>query len=211
MKPLAFSRPMVLARRAGRKTQTRRLARIAPDAQIDNLGDGETVLNLTTGEELRCPIAQPGDRLWVREDFQVLHRIGPDASRRLAVRYLADNVPADVTLTEHELTLWNKRQFPYRSTPGRFMYQSLARDKPTLLSVRLERIQDITEAVAIAEGCYRMDNGLFAGPPHKVKGTPLCCTSPTIAFQMLWESIHGPESWTANPWVWVLELTPFTP
>ncbi len=197
MKPLAFSRPMVLARRAGRKTQTRRLVR----GQIPN---SEFRIPNLSG----CPYGQPGDPLWVREDFQFL----ATPLEPLTVRYLADGATAQAALTEHEFALFTQRQFPYRRTPGRFMYQSLARDRPTLLSVRIERLQDLTEADALAEGLEpdklwdrtSTATGRWTGFAHTHD-------SPVAAFAELWTHLHGPESWAANPWVWVLELTQFQP
>lgn len=195
MKPLAFSRPMVLARRAGRKTQTRRLVR----GQLPH-----SEFRIPNSSE--CPYGHPGDHLWVREDFQVLHKVGRN-DFQLSVCYLADDTQAAVTLTDHEYALWAARKFPYRKTPARFMYRSLARDLPTLTALRIERLQDLTEADAIAEGIEPVGAGYrsYLHPGSDIQLTP------RASFQELWTSIHGPESWTANPWVWVLELTPFKP
>jgi len=219
MKPIAFSRPMVLSRHSGRKTQTRRLVKPQPT----RLQDTANVWNRhyeQTGcpvvaepghveRPIFCPYGYPGDRLWVREDFQfVAIPEVPQPTAAFEVRYLADQQLQMVNLTAHEQQLLFARQFPQRATPGRFMYQSLARDKPTLLAVRVERLQDITEADAIAEGCYRMDNGLFAGPPNP-EGSPGGFHTAKGAFDALWGSIHGPESWAANPYVWVLTLSKF--
>jgi len=68
-----------------------------------------------------------------------------------------------------------------------------------LVSVRVERVQDITEEDAKAEGLWRTENGWTDG------ATGYDVTNARAAFQELWTSIYGQESWDANPWVWVAE------
>lgn len=215
MKPIAFSRPMVLARRAGRKTQTRRLVKFLPGCchDVREHTDGRLWPHwIRDGDEQEqpCPYGLPGEQLWVREDFQIIKAINyPDFD--VTARYLADGEERTVTLARHEAILWSHRQFPYRKTPGRFMYQSLARDRPTLLAVRVERLQDITEEDAIVEG-IEMDHhwDRTRSKTERWVGYPNTHDSAVQAFTELWESIHGHGSWAANPYVWVLTLTPFT-
>ena len=71
--------------------------------------------------------------------------------------------------------------------------------------VRVERLQDISEADALAEGVTPLPGGdmwtaggLYDGPLHAAR--------PQWAYRRLWEQINGPESWAANPWVWVVEF-----
>lgn len=247
MKPIAFSRPMVLARRAGRKTQTRRLLQFLPGCchDVREHTDGRLWPHwIRDGDEQAqpCPYGQPGDRLWVREDFTILTwgRQRSTGSPFCSVHYNADGERGlELPLTEHEYSLLDARQFPYRKTPGRFMYQSLARDKPTLLAVRVERLQDITAADVQAEGVTLLTSpdgklalpltGKFRWPDYlplasgQSKDTCLGLLRTTANwsqtfldhiwrahFFALWESIHGPGSAAANPYVWVLTLTPFT-
>jgi hypothetical protein len=75
----------------------------------------------------------------------------------------------------------------------------------------VERLQDITEVDAIAEGLTKREmreDGMkptIFKPGTKEYGSPFgWTTSPRTAFQLLWESINGKESWTANPYVWVV-------
>jgi hypothetical protein len=63
-----------------------------------------------------------------------------------------------------------------------------------VVSVRVERLQDISRVDAIAEGCCDPDS-----------------STPKLAFEMLWQSINGPGSWEANPWVWVVEFKRIEP
>ena len=69
-------------------------------------------------------------------------------------------------------------------------------------SVRVERLQTITEADAIAEGIDRAPGG----PWRSYDADGGCCYSAIESYRSLWESINGAESWTANPWVWVVEF-----
>lgn len=245
MKPLSFSRPMVLARRAGRKTQTRRLATLPKEmkqpylfAFIPERGEARFRCSDTGWDTvIQCRYGKPGDQLWVREDFQVLTLFNQD--RKIAVRYLADGAERILPLTEPEHALLQARKFPFRATPGRFMYRPLARDLPTVTALRVERLQDITEEDAIAEGIERSPSGSNWLSYDK---TRLIYESPRDSFRSLWESIHGRRynnfqcdgcgkrfpstswtccgigftedpraSWEDNPWVWVISLTPFTP
>jgi hypothetical protein len=64
-----------------------------------------------------------------------------------------------------------------------------------VVSVRVERLQNISEDDALAEGITLVERG----------------TSPVDQFNKLWESINGPGSWEANPWVWVVEFKRIEP
>jgi hypothetical protein len=66
--------------------------------------------------------------------------------------------------------------------------------------VRVERLREISETDAIAEGIARIDNGTFDG------GGAAMGPNAVQAYMRLWDSLHGPESWNANPWVWVVSF-----
>lgn len=88
---------------------------------------------------------------------------------------------------------WHKRM-------ARFMPAALARAEVEIVSVRPERVQDITEADALREGVpcepiFDTDRGINGQ------------TFPVREFQWIWNSIYGPESWTRNDWVWRIEFT----
>ena len=72
-------------------------------------------------------------------------------------------------------------------------------------NVRVERLQEISEADAIAEGCTQNHNGYYWGGPHGTCGLKQMATAKQ-AYQDLWESINGLGSWDENPWVWVVEF-----
>jgi hypothetical protein len=75
-------------------------------------------------------------------------------------------------------------------------------------AVRVERLQDISEADAIAEGLVQLDpNGFDGDPMWGCQGVfSADFADPRAAYRELWESINGPESWAANPWVWVVSF-----
>jgi hypothetical protein len=68
---------------------------------------------------------------------------------------------------------------------------------------RIERLQDLSDADALAEGIRKSIGGMWTGAPCQ------CGTSPTAAFAVLWNSINGrdgPGSWDANPYVYVISF-----
>ena len=82
---------------------------------------------------------------------------------------------------------------------ARFMPERFARDHAVITDVRAERLQEITEAEAVAEG-------LISTAILTPEGDDYTGLYASDQFPALWESIHGPGSWDANPWVWVLTL-----
>ena len=187
MKPkgILFKGEMVRAILEGRKTQTRRLVKPQPDKEHDgepywNIGGYRAwwmrkVTDVTRmGSTNRIlPKYQVGDVLYVKETFH-------DPKLRLPkIEYRADWSADDDC---------NERFF--RWTPAIFMPAQHARIWLRVTAVRCERLQDITEADAKAEGCK----------PELVD--PMI-ESYTDGYQALWTAINGPGSWDLNPWVWV--------
>lgn len=195
-RPILFSAPMVRAILAGAKTQTRRLVKPQPPAEFVayngghaatrhvpsgresfcwSLGRSDASQRFWPGmrEDLFCPYGQPGDRLCVRE-----------AHLDLGACYL---FRADFNAEqERDLVAPGQR---WRSSIH--MPRSASRITLEITEVRVERLQDIGEADARAEGvdCIRA----------KVP-------TDRDAYRMLWEDIHGPGAWHANPWVWVVSF-----
>lgn len=211
LRPLSLWPDLVRAVLEGQKTQTRRL--IVPtvlDWQwVHSYGDGSfgRVGPDFESNSFTCPFGQAGDRLWVRERARVVgvwDRHGPPMVR---VRYEADG-------TDHLVT-WPDRLKPVAL--GRCIPNGVHREGARLFlevtEVRAQRLQDITEADARAEGveptddpfqegneywrCYRSN---CEGRGGECPGVP----SARESFETLWGSINGPESWDANPWVWAL-------
>lgn len=214
-RPMLFSAPMVLAILDGRKTQTRRVIKLAEFGRSDTPGyfwtfrDKRGLWNdyrLTDALAAdHCPYGQPGDRLWVRE--AIIRR--PDAARcQTWVLYAADGHIAGQV---HGCDLQRERRFPAIHMP-----RWASRITLEITGVRVERLNDISQEDALAEG-IREHRLPFAGPdgismwsaeeewPALVFGD-----DPRMAFAALWQSIHGPGSWDANPWVWAISFRHLT-
>ncbi|MDW9400928.1 hypothetical protein GOB45_29495 [Sinorhizobium meliloti] len=182
-RPILFSGPMVRALLAARKTQTRRIIKPQPVSPYLENGDwwDETAPGTATPMVLK---AYAGDRLWVKETHARVgdngddHMACPDLTR--LVYYRADDV-------QPELSRWR---------PSIFMRRQDSRLTLLVTDVRVERLQDISEADAIAEGIEQSakfpDRYLTPAGDYAV---------PKVAYQRLWENINGAGSWEANPWV----------
>jgi len=140
-----------------------------------------------------------GDRLWVREtwagplvDHEVSERPGFDwaAYRKPEFcRYAADGGPRPEFMDADD-------NLVCRWTPGIHMFRWASRITLEIVSVRVERLQDISEADARAEGVEPIAT-------HDRPGAIATCYG---AYRLLWESINGAGSWAANPWVWCVEF-----
>ena len=178
-RPILFSAAMVRAILAGTKVQTRREVKlrngqyIPPSERADPNG-WRQMLRL-------CPYGHAGDRLWVRETFA-------DAGCRLTYRADQDDGAHCV------VKKW---------IPSIHMPRAASRIPLEIVSVRVERLRDISEADAVAEGCV-------AEPCDHSRQSceDIGCYGPTAAgvFHWLWDQLNGPDSWDANPWVWVIEF-----
>ena len=204
-KPIIFSGPMVRAILDGRKTQTRRVIKKAsaePDGRIrfGNPCSGEIYIDDDSFKE-RAPTSvyanfHAGDRLWVRETCSAVEsHDGLDC-----VRYDADQVWMPIEGTPDAASQWVEL-YHYRSkrgatVPSIHMPRWASRITLEITNIHAERLQDISEEDAVAEG---VDVPL--GPPEW----------PTLlaidAFRNLWDSIYARKHpWGANPWVWVIEF-----
>jgi hypothetical protein len=219
-RPALFSGPMVRAIRECRKTQTRRIIKPQPpskkfflsesgqDCGFFNCKPNEWRMSGAVGvarSEMgsawpkdftwRCPYGQPGDRLWVRETAKATaSEEGLDC-----IHYAADDFCREIT--NDEIERWRKMR-GYRKGDGSWvtsihMPRWASRITLEITGVRVERLQDITETDAAAEG-LGFDSNLMG--PWEGHATA------RDAFRSLWESINGPESWALNPFVWVLEF-----
>jgi hypothetical protein len=180
-RPILFSAPMVRALLAGTKTQTRRIAQ--PKRSIEPMTD-------------ECPYGQPGgDRLWVRESWRAdaaYDAMPPrDIPAGSQVWYEADTgLPGLRGLV---------RQGKLR--PGMFMPRWASRITLEVTEVRVERLQDISEADALAEGIVPGYGGF--GLPD---GSHFHAADPRESYFSLWEAINGRASVEANPWVWAVSF-----
>jgi len=229
-RPIIFSAPMVRAILAGKKMQTRRAVKpfgkdggfviLETDRRVwpYRSDDGESTSHtVKRGGKLyldesphSCPYGQPGDRLWVRETFSGPHCM--DASngckavppsewgRSSRIWYWADGVPTNGDWT--------------RPRPSIHMPRWASRILVEITAVRVEQLQDISDADIEAEGAAQWvkDGGSVRSPHPGFDGQwpdaagTVRVKPNRVVFCSLWESINGPQSWDANPWVWVIEF-----
>lgn len=220
-RPILFSAPMIRALLAGTKTQTRRVVKPHPtDPRVGGActydEHGEWVwLNGHDGSIVsrmgRCPYGQPGDRLWVKETWRIGEDVGEGWSLDsepgdLHLIYDADGArdyrsfPEDYRWPSNGKVVHNSEGTPdhwisYGSFPSIFLPRWASRITLEITAVRVERLQDISEADARAEGCTG----------HWVEEAP-AADQARFDYRELWEQINGPGSWDANPWVWVVEF-----
>lgn len=190
----------------GRKTQLRRIVKEQP-ASHEHIAWCTNIIGGPPGfaaarpmssnaRRLSCPYGQPGDRLWVRETWALENP--PDDGELLI--WQADRSAAWRPLLGERFHLSPNYQ-PNRWRPAINMPRWASRLTLEVVSVRVERLQDISEADARAEGVE----------PKRGAGGAVISTGPVhlshvVGFRELWCSINGPESWDANPWVWVVEF-----
>lgn len=204
-RPIPFSAPMVRALLNGSKTQTRRVMKVQPveppdvaKMYQDRACTKPVVAAMWTDHAkdgpdfCLCPYGVPGDRLWVREAW----RTTGDGGR------CNDMPPRD--LQPHEV--WHEADgFPPseecagKLRPGMFMPRWASRITLEVTSVRVERLSDISEADALAEGVETWAWGALSPDGQK----ELLAAE---KFELLWCGINGRESWDANPWVWCVEF-----
>ena len=183
VKPILFSVDMVRALLAGRKTQTRRVVK---DQDIP-----DEVYELIPGDMHPCPYGQPGDLLWVREAWSGCFDQGHIRVRDRhpdIVWYWADGNCPDGD--------WEKPR------PSIHMPRWASRLTLRVTGIRVERVQDISQSDADAEGCPG-----FYSPMHPDAGVTDGQT-PREEFAELWNSINAKRGfgWDANPWVWVIDF-----
>lgn len=219
-RPILFNGDMVRALLAGRKTQTRRVMKPKPEkvpadhprpghwwssnvvqsmvhieAELQNQQGGWEGLAANV-----CPHGKEGDLLWVRETWiqkgRYVMPAWPEAEQEDAtwsgsknIHYSADGEGPDSR--EDGRVVWRKR-------PSIHMPRWASRLTLRITDVRVERLQEISEEDAKAEGC---DNS-----KSEEAATVGWYEKPRKAFRRLWERINGSESWSANPWVWVIEF-----
>ena len=144
-----------------------------------------------------CPYGKVGDRLWVRETTRMRYMpnlLTGEPTNAQAAEYEADGEPV-LTPNGFDYAWWYSR----KSCPSIYMPRMASRLTLEITDVRVERLQDISEADAKAEGVSLIAEG------QEPDGSPdECSGGHKAAFSKLWESINGPGSWSANPWVWAL-------
>jgi hypothetical protein len=228
-RPILFSAPMVRAILAGTKTQTRRAVKPSPEwtepgtawkfSEDGHSGPGWYAYNEDYPEEgalfYRCPYGQPGDLLWVREAWQYYNWTDEGEP---CIRYSADNATAwpeagteawadklvdvwEILSREDNYTIDNCAR-DRRWRPSIHMPRWASRITLEVVSVRVERLADISKDDAMAEGIVLQPDGGFG----LADSTHYNFSDPTDSYCSLWESINGDGSWLSNPWVWAVEF-----
>ena len=200
-KPILFSTSMVQAILNGSKTQTRRVVKQQPPEGYDYLG---TDTDIASGKpifyacwegdkyhNIKCPYGQIGDVLWVREKsmwimLEHAHELLEGRRERTQLVYAND--------VHEDWVSYAKEKYNYKWKPGIHMPKDACRLFLKIKDIRVERLQDISENNAISEGVETL--GLYPGYDVSNRGK----------FEGLWHSINGEESWSSNPWVWVIEF-----
>lgn len=212
-RPILFSASMVRALLDGTKTQTRRVVKwhgLEPGLNLQFSGlsversGSNWVLSSPTRDSyayrsvpMPCPYGQPGDRLWVREAIRLVPDQEPDdGTGRVLSTYGADG-----SLTVADAWPWKRSYLPPMHCP-----RGLSRIDLEITGVRVERLQDISDEDAVAEGtpCYVCDRTMDGRSEDECH----CFHSQAKAsdYRNLWEQINGDGSWDVNPFVWVVEF-----
>lgn len=204
-RPILFNDDHVRAILDGRKTQTRRVVKPQPSGgwSIGTAKNGVTLGKFTSGHHKKgkfglflhrevspgsgkfehditpCPYGQPGDRLWVREAF---------AKDGWQIWYRAD---CDKGPANEVCQYQDGSDFEGVWRPSTQMPSWASRITLEITDVRVERLQDVSEADAYREGCT---------------GSPFGESADLLLYPTFWDSINGPGSWDENPWVWVVEF-----
>ena len=194
MKPILFNTESVRTILGSQKTVTRRVVKPQPKDGFIPVWRGNW--DGTVGSRPAwavMPPYQPGDILYVREAF------GRHPSGKYC--YRADYIGA----------------FGWGWHPSIHMPKEAARIFLRVTDVRVERLQDITEEQAIAEGAVGVP---CSHPNSSIDGGTVCCVDcmntgwiepPIVNFAEIWDSTIKPADrdkygWAANPWVWVIEF-----
>jgi hypothetical protein len=204
---ILFSAPMIPPILDGRKTQTRRIPNLRELQRSTTRGydwtfrDRRARWQDVTNAQLMalCPYGGPGDRLWVRETWMPDPPIDGwpgDISWQDDRRI--DGVPEHYRKAKHCIfaASWDGPRLRWR--PGIHMPRWACRIVLDVVTVRIERLHDITEDDAKAEGVKpfprRDDGDCWDDGTHR------------SAFEYLWGEINGWDSWKSNPWVWRVEF-----
>lgn len=198
--PILFSTMMVQANLEDRKGMTRRSMKnqftLEDDEYWKLYVDAKGALHAIAhwksndlpvfpAKSLKCPYGKPGDMLWVRESWQWIEGFG------------GSGIYVFKTDNNTNVERWR---------PSIHMPKEAARIWLEVTNVRIERLQDISEEDAIAEGVKKRP-GSDSSTRFDYRHYPYehsYNVDAKVSFRTLWQSINGDDSWVANPWVWVI-------
>jgi hypothetical protein len=219
-RPILFSSSMVRALLAGTKMQTRRIVKPAPSAETNliewNTAESEFVpwrwvigsptTGSRTGKPFACPYGAPGDTLWVRESIRWAGTVPPRSY--LEEEYDSAVYAADGAPTKLDTWPWKRTVLPSIHCP-----RGLSRLTLEVTDVRVQRLQDISEEDARAEGVEAFEGMVNdATLCAMAKATGDTATDARPLFACLWDSLNGKRAmWASNPWVWCVSFRRVTP
>lgn len=198
--PILYSTPMVQAILENKKKMTRRIAGLEkvnehPDNWKIVVGDWTTsgilFFNRNGYSDRMKPRYQVGDKIYVKETYRITNPYGNPN-----YKYKAD---FDSNITGVK----------FKWKPSLFMPKAAARIWLEVTNVRCERLHDITEADAIAEGIFSKIDEIYKYPIYRIyykMENNWWSSNPIESFQSLWEMINGDDCWILNPWVFVYEF-----
>lgn len=227
IKPMLFNTEMVQALLEGRKTVTRRAVKFKAGWNPKFTGyipDGDVLYGSNNIPAVKAPY-KTGDVLWVRETFQVDYLSNIIGSGR--VRYKSDGAYQDFSFSPERYEIIRRAQRKPGWRPNENMPREVARIFLRVTDVRAERLQEMSDDKALAEGvphewpmspvyCPRCKGEGMIGALHPSSLGYMdveCpyCERATIRFARLWDSTIKPADrptygWETNPWVWVIEF-----
>jgi hypothetical protein len=216
-RPILFSTPMVQALHAGRKFQTRRVLKGAPEGDgwfCDHVDGAFRFVAEGGAPSMPCRIPYAvGDRLWCREAWRTFVSLdevpprdiwSPEQDRGAGIAYEAGggmSIAKGAGRERHYGDRDDLERFG-RLRPGMFMPRWASRAFVTVTDVRVQRLQEISDVDAVAEGMTPLSSGrYFCG--HDEEGE-ITCKSAITAYANLWNRLHHDEgAWTLNPWLGV--------
>jgi hypothetical protein len=232
---ILFKGEMVRALLAGTKTQTRRIVKPQPGSAralvMDDVQSHALVYDANINDpdhldirgDIKCPYGQPGDRLWVRETSRAVELPGGIDG----LCYVADNqfrpIEDSQEAMEQWLSMYHYRKLRGATVPPIHMPRWASRILLEIVSVRVEKLRDISEADARAEGyggfmdfyqllsnedkeaCDLMNEDVDDYAKRKGINYPI------EWYHMLWDEINGYGAFYKNPWVWVVEFKRIEP
>ena len=200
-RPILFSAPMVRAILDGRKTQTRRIAKVTDkDCKPGMITPLAGFVPRTIANHISyCPYGKPGDRLWVRETFSHdfehnRYFYKADCDNDGTVPHLINGSGIGGGIGNAQIDKWK---------PSIHMPRRASRILLEATNVRVERLNAISEKDAIAEGC---ESHWVSSADDPMNSPEVYGYSAVEDYALLWESINGSGSWDLNPFVWVIEF-----
>lgn len=209
-KPIPFDGRVVRAILAGQKTQTRQVVKPQPVGKLYSVNGGPEWAYPDPRDPdvpdwdrvIRCPYGDVGNRLWVQEVWNAVNTRGVFWDE---MKSLERPGQCWATVLYRALEEQSEDRYTGRYVRSNSMPRALSRISLEITAVRVERVQDITEEDARAEGMKVVESHLWRPLGSK---EPMQPYTGRQRFSALWDAINEARgySWESNPWVWVVEF-----